>query len=377
VLALSIDQVVAWGVLYYAYNVLSQPIATSLDVSRGFVAGAFSLTLLVSGWLARRVGHLLDQVGARSVLILGAIVGPIAMGSLALAHGPTSLLAGFIALGLAQAVALYEPAFRAIVDWFPEERGRSRALLLLTSIGGFASTIFLPATTALVAHVGWRGGTAILAGGLALVAIPISLHLPRTARHERVTRSHSADRSRAAALLAAAFAIQSFASTGALIYLIWHLVERGMSAESAAAIAGLAGAAQVPGRLVLAAIQRAVPSQHRIPLLFLAQATALVGIATAGPSIATVCVVVFGAASGMMTLERVAIAAEWYGRDSFGARSGRIVSAVFVARAMSPFAVEALHRHMSYASAFLVLATVIATGAFAMRLAAQARAAGR
>ena len=56
VVGLSIDQLVAWGVLYYAYTVLSHPIAADLGVSRLYVAGAFSACLLTASWASRRVG---------------------------------------------------------------------------------------------------------------------------------------------------------------------------------------------------------------------------------------------------------------------------------------------------------------------------------
>jgi hypothetical protein len=44
-------------------------------------------------------------------------------------------------IGLAMAALLYEPAFATITNWFTDQR--DRALLALTVVAGFASTILI------------------------------------------------------------------------------------------------------------------------------------------------------------------------------------------------------------------------------------------
>ena len=161
--ALSLDQLVAWGVLYYSYSVLAVPIARDLGLASSTVAAAFSGSLLVSALLARRVGRLLDRGGAQPVLLCGAVVALLALGGLASMRGVLPLLLVFAGLGVAQALSLYEPAFRALVDWFPSARQRSQALLVVTSVAGFASTLFLPLTAFLLAGFGWRSAVLALA----------------------------------------------------------------------------------------------------------------------------------------------------------------------------------------------------------------------
>src|SRR5438552_2524720 len=74
-------------------------------------------------------------------------------------------------MGLAMAATLYEPAFAVVVSWFV--RGRDRALLTVTLVAGFASTIFMPIEAWLLVRVGWRSALTILAVVLAVVTIPI------------------------------------------------------------------------------------------------------------------------------------------------------------------------------------------------------------
>src|SRR2546428_10008960 len=85
-------------------------------------------------------------------------------------------------MGLALAGTLDEPAFAAIVGWFPMQ-GRDRALLVVTLVAALASTIFMPFEAWLVGRLGWRGALTALALILPVPTIPIpALVLPRPPR---------------------------------------------------------------------------------------------------------------------------------------------------------------------------------------------------
>jgi MFS family permease len=362
VIALSFDQLVAWGVLYYAYNVLSEPIASDLHFSTQFIATAYSLALLLAGVLARPTGRVLDRGGPHGVMMAGALVGVIAFASLGMARGRISILIAFTMLGVAHALALYEPAFRAVIDWFETDRERSRALLVVTSIGGFASTVFLPATTFLVGRYGWRCTALILTLILGVVNLSVRPALPR--HRPRPVGAHFGDKeavatSMAVHLLAVGVALQSFATTGITVYLVWHLVERDVPLSKAATFAGLAGAAQVAGRLIFWPLQRLVRPDWRLPVLLALHACALIGIARGANATPLLWVALFGVTGGMMTLERAALTVEWFGRENFGTQSGQINSLALIARAASPLLIAWLHGTMSYGSAFSWLAVLM------------------
>jgi predicted MFS family arabinose efflux permease len=353
---LALDQLVAWGVLYYAYSVLAAPIASDLGVPTSTIAAAFSGALLISSLLARRVGLMLDSGGARQVLLYGAIIGPIALGGLAAVEWELPLLLAFAGLGVAQASSLYEPAFRAVVDWFPVARQRSRALLVLTSVAGFASTLFLPLTALLLDGLGWRTTVLVLAAILAVVTLTVRLLLPRAGPRQRQVAPSPLPRAPAATLLNLAFALQAFAATGATVCLVWLLVERGEALEVAATLAGLAGASQVPGRWLLSPLSRVLTTDIRLPSLLVVQAASLLGIALLNGPLLMLALAAFGAAAGVMTLERAAVVVEWFGRESFGVGNGRLAAGASLARAVAPFAVELLHGSFSYARVLGVLA---------------------
>ncbi len=114
---LALHQLVAWGVLFYAYIVLAAPMATSLSVSRTRIAASFSLALLAGGLVARRVGVALDHFGPRRVMAAGVVLSAVSFAGLTVVRHELALAACFVALGVGHAMVLYEAAFRAVVDW--------------------------------------------------------------------------------------------------------------------------------------------------------------------------------------------------------------------------------------------------------------------
>jgi hypothetical protein len=55
--AVSITEVVSWGILYYAFTVFVAPMQAELGWSRVVVTGAYSLALLCAGLAAVPVGR--------------------------------------------------------------------------------------------------------------------------------------------------------------------------------------------------------------------------------------------------------------------------------------------------------------------------------
>ena len=283
----------------------------------------------------------------------------------------------FAGLGVAQALSLYEPAFRAVVDWFPAAEQRSKALLVLTATAGFASTVFLPVTAAFLDEFGWRATVLMLATLTAAVTLSIRLALPAPTlgalTRGPASRPFRTSASNMSRFLRGGFVLQSFAATGATICLVWQFVERGETLAAAASIAGLAGASQVPGRLALSRLSSVVPTDVRLPLLLVVQGIALVALAVlSGPAL-IVAVIAFGAAAGVMTLERATVVVELFGRESFGAANGQLASGALIARAAAPFAVELLHGSVSYAVVLGGLGICLLVGSAMIAVALRAR----
>src|SRR3954467_3249968 len=72
--AIGVAQILAWGSSYYLPAVLAGPIAADTGWPRGWVVGALSIGLLVSGLVSPRVGHLIERHGGRPVLATSAVL---------------------------------------------------------------------------------------------------------------------------------------------------------------------------------------------------------------------------------------------------------------------------------------------------------------
>jgi MFS family permease len=149
VAALAVTQTVGYGTLYYAFAVLLTPLAADLHTNPTAVTGAFTASILTGALLAIPVGRWLDHHGGRALMTAGSLAGVLLLVAWAHVHSLWQLYAIQVGIGAASAASLYEAAFAVIIAWFTADR-RAPALLTLTVVAGFASTIFLPLTGWLV-----------------------------------------------------------------------------------------------------------------------------------------------------------------------------------------------------------------------------------
>src|SRR3954464_2970731 len=152
-----------------------------LHASLGALSGAISLSIAVAGLLAPFVGAWLDRRGARGLMTAGSGIAALSVIGWSQARTLPELYLAFAGIGVASAAVFYDSAFAVINTWF--DRDRHAALLTVTVVAGFASTVFLPTTQALAAAVGWRDALLVLAALCALTAVP----------HAVVLRRHPAD----------------------------------------------------------------------------------------------------------------------------------------------------------------------------------------
>src|SRR5436853_27701 len=139
-----------------------RPMEADLGYSRVELTGALSIGLLTSALIAIPVGRWIDRHGACGVMTLGSCLATALLLVWSRIESLGALYAVWALMGLAMAATLYEPAFAAIVGWFPL-RDRDRALLVVTLVAALASTIFMPFEAWLVNRLGWRGALSALA----------------------------------------------------------------------------------------------------------------------------------------------------------------------------------------------------------------------
>lgn len=361
VLALGVTETVSYGILQYAFPVFIAPMGAELGWSTAAVTGALSLATLVSAAAAVPAGRWVDRHGARGLMTAGSVLAALVL----LGWSRVRTLEGFyllsVGLGLAMAAVLYEPAFAVVANWFHRLRGR--ALTVLTFVAGFASVIFVPLATRLVAVHGWRDALAWLAAVLAVTTIPPHAMLLRrrpedhglhpdgaasaVAASEGVNApavsARAAVRSRSFAWLAAAFALSALTGTAVAVHLIPLLLERGHSPAFAGAALGTVGLMALPGRLVFTPLGSRWPRAAVTAAIFALQGLGIAALMMEGPVGVWAFVILFGAGFGAITPARAALVAELYGRASFGAVSGTLALLLALARAAAPIGASLLY----------------------------------
>lgn len=353
--ALSLTETVSWGILYYGFPVILRPMEQELGFSRVALTGAFSVGMGLAALVAIPVGKWIDRHGARLLMTLGSCLGVVLLVVWSRVESLAALYAVWALMGLVLAAVLYEPAFAAIVGWFPGGR-RAQALLTLTLVAGFASTIFMPIEAWLVVRVGWRATLLTLAAVLAILTIPVHalvLRPPprRPARQAGAAREDvpgmplgTAARTAIFWVLAVAFFVGNFTTNSVTVHLIPFLVDHGYTPTLAAAMIGWMGAMQVPARVGFAAIAARVGHRAMNVTIFLGQAVGVAQLALVAlvPTLIPM-VVILGGANGMSTLARATSIAEIFGPRHYGAIGGAIALGANGARAIAPVGAAFLH----------------------------------
>ena len=349
---LSLGQLVTWGSVFYTFALLALPIELELGLSRAESSFAFSLALLGEGLLAFFVGRWIDAGHERRVMTLGAAWVGVGL----LAHSQVHSLWAFYTvwawLGLGLSATLYTPAFAVVTRRFPNDF--RRGIIMMTFLGGLASTVFIPLSSWLIDTWGWR--QALLVLGLLQLGVCVPLHawLLRGARRTpRSSTSHpeSAPVSVRVFLkqspfwLLSLFMILMMMVTSALpVHLVNLLREAGLPPAWVLAIPASIGVIQVVGRGLLFVFERHLDvhtANRWIPVLIPLGLCALVfGGVTAVPALGFV--LLYGLGNGLNTIVKGTAFAQYVSRDHVGQLNGLLGVPIALARAAAPWALGLL-----------------------------------
>lgn len=365
---LCITEITSWGVLYYAFTVLSAQISADTGWSAPAVTAAFSAGLVTSALAGIVVGRWLDRYGPRWIMTGGSVLGVSAVLAVTAAPNYPSFVAAWVVAGLAMSAVFYAPAFAALTRFFGSTA--VRALTVLTLVAGLSSTVFAPLTAVLSDHLGWRGTYVALAAGLAVVTVPAHFFGLRRPWPPVIPRHHveaptQTARSGPFIALTASFALASLASYAVIVNLVPLMTEQGISTSAAAVALGAGGAGQVLGRLGYQTLVRRVRVVPRTVIIMacVAATTALLGLFASYAALVIVAVAA-GTVRGIMTLLQATAVTERWGATHYGHLSGLVSAPVMIATALGPFVGAALASLLDgYSAMFVVLGVVGAVAA--------------
>lgn len=165
-----------------------------------------------------------------------------------------------------------------------------------------------------------------------------------------------------------AFLVHCLVISAIVAHLIALLIERGLTAATAAAIGATIGPMQVAGRVVEFGASRWLNATRvgRIAVAMLPLSLAVLIVSDRATWSLVLFAILYGAGNGAMTAVRGALPVELYGREHYGAVLGAMATPGLLARAVGPILAAALWSvGGGYHSVLLPLCAIAAMGAVA------------
>jgi predicted MFS family arabinose efflux permease len=382
--ALSFTQLISYGTLFYAFALIIEPMERELGWSKTALTAAYSLALVSSAFFAVPVGRLIDRGYGRAVMTGGSVLAALFLALWAWTEHYLAFVLIWLGIGAAMSAVFYEPGFAVLASRLGLLT--RRGITIMTLVGGFASTVFIPLTHLLIEAYGWRGALLVLAAlNLTICAVLHAASIPaapvrlKHGSESPVSARPASDPRRVLAkpafwLFVVTNVLLGIISTGIPVHLIPILLERGFTIDAAVAAYTVIGPAQVAARFLTGFGERAM-SLRGIGVATMALsvlAFALLPFIPAGSWLILGFAALYGAANGMLTIVRALLPPELFGREDYGAIQGMIAMPVRIAMAGAPFAFGALWAWRGNYDAVLLLClgmAVCAFGAFMLNLA--------
>ncbi len=348
---LSLGQLITWGLVYYTFPLFLEPMQRELGWSRNELFGALSSGLLVAGLCSIPVGAWIDRGHARLLMTGGSLLAAVLMFAWSQVHSLVMFYVIWIGLGACQSVTLYEPAFAVITRVYgPRFR---QAIMVMTFVGGLASTFGIPFANLLIERIDWRPTLVVLAAinlGVAILihrlfvpgpeeqAVPIAHAAPSSTKTKPKNPLAAAIRVPAFWGLVVAFAGYGLAFSAMSFHLIPLLAERHVAIGVVMAIIALIGPMQVVGRVLLMAAQKHITSIQLGALIYLAFPISMAMLAAGISDVYGLILfaIIYGVANGLVTILRGMAVPEFIGPEGYGVVSGALTMPTNIMRAAGP-----------------------------------------
>jgi MFS family permease len=278
-----------------AYGVFLPVLAETFGWSRGAIATALSINLLLGGVAGFVIGALADRHGPRVMLVVTVALAGTAF---ALVSTVSALWQLYVFVGLLGGIGMssfYLLAATTVAHWFDERRGLALALVLVGFNLGYITAG--PLAAWLITRLGWREAYALLgsACGLLTLGAAFTVRLPRAAEthvlHRAVVGATAGSRAvRPGMTLRAALVdprqwflnLSWFLLGGLALMVSVHVVpfarDQGISLAAASLALTAYGIGSVSGRLTAGAVSERIGAHTTIRLGYMLQIVSLAAL---------------------------------------------------------------------------------------------------
>lgn len=351
----------------YSFGLFAPEFSKAFGWSRGELGLAltvFNYTIILSGIA---YGIAIDRFGPRLVILLSTALFALSYASLATVAGnKLHFYAVFALMAIMGGGTLPVSYSRLIVSWFDGKRGMALGLALVGT--GVGAAVLPPFIQWLIDDYGWETATLVLAGGIALIALPASFLLLRPMPNSSASPAKESARlplNRAFWVLAIFSLLSGLFLIGAIIHFVSILQDRGLSPQKAARFASLIGVSVIIGRLAVGYVLDRVFAPRVVFVLYLAPVAAFLVLREASSDAAFLgAALAFGLAQGAEIDIIAFLVSRYFPRAAFGVTYSVLFSAFTVGAANGPLLLGILYdRNGDYTAALTLLATIAAVAA--------------
>jgi OFA family oxalate/formate antiporter-like MFS transporter len=349
------------GVVFYGFTAFFEPIANELGWSYAQVSLASSLRGLEAGILAPFIGILVDRWGPRRLIFVGATVAAVGVLLLSQSSSLIMFYGAFILMALGTSSCTGIVLTTAVANWFQRKIGIASAI----AICGFGfSGLLIPGIVGLIDAYAWHGALAILALGVAVIVLPLSLvfrhkpeqygYLPdgeavdreplagtlaQPATDEVDVRALQALKSGTFWRLVALSVCHMFVMGSAILHVMPYLSSIGMVRSTSSIVAAAIPLSSIGGRLLFGWLgdrfdRRLITTVAFVMIglgIFCFGYASIAGFWLVIPFLA-----LFGIGYGGSNALRIALARDYFGRANFGSIYGLVTGISVVGSIVSP-----------------------------------------
>lgn len=365
-------------VALYALGQFLGPLEQSFGWSRTEASIGLSIALVISFLMMPVIGRLVDRRNARWLILPGFVLTGVSLAAFSLA---TQSLGLWIALWCLHALGatLIGPAIwlAVIADAFDKQRNMAIAVVLCGS--GIASALGPASARYLIDLSGWRTAFVMLAVVWIVPAFLLAclFFFDRRPRNGAVSKARTQASPPPANLrrtyfsanfikLAVAVVASQTALSAYMIHLAPALADKGFSLTHAASIAGLAGIAAIPGKIMIGYVfDRMGKTSVSVGIMTLvALACVLLALDSQSLAAAICATTLLGISAGAMMAFIACLSRDLFHASIFGTVYGAMTSLSALGGAMGPLAASVVHDQTgSYAFAFWIGVGVAAVSA--------------
>ena len=259
VLAACLGVMGGFGSLFvYTFTVFVKPLGAQFGWNREEVSIGFAIAAMTVGCASPLIGHLLDRLGPRGIILPCMTIFGCGIASFALLRpGIWQFYLTCFVIGVVGNGAAHLAYGRSISTWFERRLGMALGFVM---VGAGLGAMILPVVAqAIVTRSGWRAAYLVL-GAIALsLGLPLSwLYIkdrPNTTQQSATVPQkgltwQQGTRSLAFWIIVAVLFVSSISMNGAITHLSALLTDRGITPGDAALCASILGGTSVAGRVV-------------------------------------------------------------------------------------------------------------------------------